>query len=170
VKAHETIDLLTALKTLDPRGFVVIDDTTIQVWGAVLNREPAIAAVDAMQTAYTLVATPGATFPTPGDFRALVGEITAGIPSLDEARRQIERAMRENYPGMPAVYTPDPLVLQAVRSIGGIAVFRNAQNEQQTSGLWRQFDAAYRQLRDRRVTAPVLSSREPAPALDGGAS
>ena len=72
MKAHEVVDLLTALKTLDPRGFVTVDNTTITVWHTVLNRDPEIAARDAMQTAYELVAKPGAAFPAPGDFRALV--------------------------------------------------------------------------------------------------
>ena len=170
MKRHEVIDLLTALKTLDPRGFVTIDTTIIQVWTAVLNREPALAAQDAMATAYELVAKPGATFPTPGDFRALVAETVSGLPSVADARRQVERALKENYPGMPAKYTPDALVLQALRSIGGAAVFRASQNEQQTANLWRQFDAAYRGLRDRAVNAPALPEPEPMRALNGGAA
>ena len=157
----DVIDLLTALKTLDPRGFVTVDNTTIQVWHTVMSREPAIAAHDAMRTAYELVATPGAAFPTPGDFRALVHETVAGVPSVADARRQVERALRENYPGMPAKYTPDALVLAALRRIGGAAVFRAAQSEQTTAGLWRQFDAAYKGLRDERVTTALPTGTEP---------
>lgn len=168
MKAHEVIDLLTALKTLDPRGFVTVDDTTIQVWSAVLNREPAIDAKAAMSTAYELVSRPGASFPTPGDFRAMVAEITAGVPSLAEARRQIERAMKENYPGHPPRYTPDPLVLAAVRQIGGVAVFRNSQSEQQTNTLWRNFEAAYRTLRDRQVTQPAIGGGDNVKAIGKG--
>lgn len=160
--------LLSALKTLDPRGFVTIDDAAINVWHTVLNREPEIAGVDAMATAYQLVAKPGATFPTPGDFRALVAEIVAGVPSVADARRQVERLLRENYPGMPARYTSDRLVLQALKQIGGAAVFRSSQSEQQTAMYWRQFEAAYRGLRDAQVTAPALTATD-APALKGGA-
>lgn len=165
----EVIDLLTALKTLDPRGFVTVDNTTIQVWHAVMNREPAIHARDAMQTAYELVAKPGASFPTPGDFRALVSETVSGLPSVADARRQVERALKENYPGMPAKYRPDPVVLQALRAIGGASVFRASQNEQQTANLWRNFEAAYRSARDRTVNAPALHSVD-TPALEGGAA
>ena len=161
MERHESIALLGALKTLDPRGFVTIDDPTITVWLAVLNREPAISGPDAMRTAYELVATPGAAFPTPGDFRALVHETVAGVPSVADARRQVERALRENYPGMPAKFTPDALVLAALRRIGGAAVFRAAQSEQTTTALWRQFDAAYKGLRDERVTTALPTGTEP---------
>lgn len=168
MKRADIIDLLTALKTLDMRGFVTIDDTTIQVWGAVLNREPAVDAKAAMQTAYELVARPGATFPTPGDFRAMVSEVTSGLPTVAEARAQIERAMKENYPGMPAKYSPDALVLTAVRQIGGVTMFRNAQSEYETSQLWKRFESAYRDLREKQVTPPAVTAGVSSPALEGG--
>lgn len=166
MERHETISLLAALKTLDPRNFIAIDEPTIAVWHSVLNREPAIPAVDAMRTAYELVATPGATFPTPGDFRALVAETVSGLPSVADARAQVERALKENYPGMTARYTPDALVLRAVRSIGGVAVFRASQSEQETSRLWRAFETAYRTMRDEVVNRPALPSPSE-PALSG---
>ena len=166
---RETMALLGALKVLDMRGFVIIDEPTINVWTAVLNREPGISGPDAMRTAYELVAKPDATFPTPGQFRAMVAELMSGLPTLADARRQIERAMRENYPGMPANYTPDAVVLRAVRQIGGVTMFRNAQSEHETARLWRAFESAYRDLRDEQVTTPSLTFRTD-PALEGGAA
>lgn len=156
MKRHEMVEVLSALKSLDPRGFVTIDDTTINIWTITMNRAPAVSLGDAIMTVQELVATPGATFPTPGDFRALVAETVSGVPSLADARRQVERTLKENYPGMPAKYTPDAIVLAALRQIGGAAVFRASQSEQQTNTLWRQFDAAYRRLRDEQVTAPAF--------------
>jgi hypothetical protein len=164
VKAHEVIDLLTALKSLDPRGFVTVDDTTISVWTSVLNREPSVSAHDAMQAAYELVAQPDAVFPTPGQFRAMVAETVSGLPGVADARAQIERAMRENYPGMLAKYTPDALVLNAVRRIGGVTMFRNSRNEIETARLWKEFEAAYRSLRDAQVSPRQISTD---PALPG---
>ena len=165
---RETLALLGALKALDMRGFVVIDEPMIDVWTAVMNREPAITGQAAMQTAYELVARPGATFPTPGDFRAMVSEVTSGLPTVAEARAQIERAMKENYPGMPAKYAPDALVLTAVRQIGGVTMFRNAQSEYETSQLWKRFESAYRDLREKQVTPPAVTAGASSPALGGG--
>lgn len=165
----DVIALLGMLKTLDARGFVVIDDATIEAWRYAMNHAPAVSAADAMRTAQALIVRPGVTFPTPGDFRVLVAETIAGVPSVAEARAQVERALRENYPGMPARYTPDPVVLDAVRSIGGVAVFRASQSEQETGRHWRAFEAAYRTARDARVNRPAIAGGD-APALDEGSA
>jgi hypothetical protein len=146
------------------RGFVTIDDPMIDVWTSVLNREPAVTGTDAMRTAYELVAQPDATSLTPGQFRAMVAETVSGLPSVADARLQIERAMRENYPGMPPKYTPDALVLNAVRRIGGVTMFRNARSEIETARLWREFEAAYRSLRDAQVSPRHIGTD---PALPG---
>jgi hypothetical protein len=164
VKRHEVIDLITALKTLDPRGFVTIDNTIIQVWESVMNREPMIAGPDAMRTAYELVSQPDATFPTPGAFRAMVAETVSNLPSVGDARRQVERALRQNYPGMPAKYRPDDVVLKALRQIGGASMFRASQSEFDTARLWKEFDAAYRAIRDERVSPRDISTDPALPA------
>lgn len=150
---EETMQLLAALKTLDPQGWVTIDNTTIDVWVAAMNREPAIPAGAAMATALEITSRGGEKFPAPGDFRGMVAEVICGIPTADEARRQIERSMRLNYPGMPARYTPDRIVLDAVRQIGGVHVFRVSQSERETEALWRQFRTAYGDLRAERLDA-----------------
>ena len=148
---REIAALLAVLKTLDPQGWVTVDDTTIDVWTAAMTREPVIPAEAALLTAREIVSRPGQKFPTPGDFRALVAEIVCKLPSVDDAKKQIERSMRENYPGMPARYTPDRIVLDAVRDIGGIHVFRVAQSEQETAALWRRFTTRYTELRADRL-------------------
>jgi hypothetical protein len=148
---NETQQLLTALKSLDPGGFVTVDNSTIDVWTAVLNREPVIPGGAAMMTAFDVVARPNQRFPTPGDFRVMVAEVVCGIPSVEDARRQIERSMRENYPGHPVKYTPDQLVLEAARSIGGTYMFRNAQSERETADLWRRFATVYDLMRAERL-------------------
>lgn len=148
---NETQQLLTALKSLDPGGFVTIDNSTIDVWTAVLNREPAIPGGAAMMTAFDVIARPNQRFPTPGDFRVMVAEVVCGIPSVEDARRQIERAMRENYPGHPVKYTPDRLVLDAARDIGGTFMFRNAQSDRELTDLWRRFRTIYDLMRSERL-------------------
>lgn len=147
----ETLQLLAALKELDTQNWGTIGDATIAVWMSVMNREPAIPAEAAMLTVYEIAARPGQKIPAPGDFRALVAEVVCKLPSIDEAKKQIVRSMRENYPGMPAKYTPDRIVLDAVRDIGGIHVFRVAQSEQETAQLWRRFTTRYTELRAERL-------------------
>ena len=147
----ETLQLLAALKTIDPQGWSTIDESTIAVWMSVMNREPVIPAAAAMHTVFEIAARPGQKIPAPGDFRALVAEVVCNVPSVDEAKKQIVRSMRENYPGMPANYTPDRIVLDAVRDIGGIHVFRVAQSEQETAALWRRFTTRYTELRADRL-------------------
>ncbi len=158
MNAKETMQLLAALKTLDPKGWVTIDNTTISVWTAVLNQPPGIPAAAAMHAAAHYAARPEADFPKPGQFRGIVAEIVCGLPSVDEAGRQIVKSMKLNYPGMPAKYTPDRIVLDAVRQIGGIHVFRVSQSERETADLWRQFRTKYtairaEQLEDLDITA-----------------
>ncbi len=147
----ETLQLLAAMKALDPQGWSTIDDATIGVWMAVLNRQPAIPAAAAMYTVHEIAARPGQKIPAPGDFRVLVAEVVCKLPSADEAKKQIVRSMRENYPGMPPKFTPDRIVLDAVRDIGGIHVFRVAQSEQETAALWRRFATRYDELRRERL-------------------
>lgn len=148
---NETIQLLTALKSLDPGGFVTVDNSTIDVWTAVLNRDPAIPGGAAMMTAFDVIARPNQRFPTPGDFRVMVAEVVCGIPGVEDARRQIERAMRENYPGHPVKYTPDRLVLDAAKEIGGTYMFRNAQSDRELTDLWRRFRTVYDLMRAERL-------------------
>ncbi len=147
----ETLQLLAALKTIDPQGWSTVDDATIAVWMSVMNREPAIPAAAAMYTVHEIAARPGQKIPAPGDFRALVAEVVCKLPSVDDAKKQIERSMKLNYPGMPATYTPDQIVLDAVRDIGGIHVFRVAQSDQETASLWRRFTTRYTELRAERL-------------------
>lgn len=169
---NETMQLLAALKTLDARGFVTIDDATIDVWTAVLNRDPAIPAGAAMQTAFEIAGRPSQPFPAPGDFRALVAEVVCRVPSVDSARKQIERSMKLNYPGMPPKYTPDQIVIDAVREIGGIHVFRVAQSERETVDLWRRFTAKYQDIRAERLefvdVAAEWESQQSLPTGDDG--
>lgn len=163
----KTAALLAALKALDPQGWVTVDTAMIAVWSAAMNQEPVIPAEAAMHTARQITARPGQKFPTPGDFRGLVAEVVCGVPSAEDARKQIERSMRENYPGMPAKYTPDRLVLDAIREIGGIHVFRVAQSEIETATLWRRFVAKYDAMRrDRLESADIAGDWQ---ALQTGA-
>lgn len=148
---QETQQLLTALKSLDPGGFVTVDNAMIDVWTAVLNRDPPIPGGAAMMTAFDVVARPNQRFPTPGDFRVMVAEVVCKVPSVEDARRQIERSLRENYPGHPVKYTPDRLVLDAAREIGGTYMFRNAQSERETADLWRRFRSVYDLMRAERL-------------------
>lgn len=155
MRKHEVRQVLGALKALDMRGYVTIDEPMVDIWTTVLNQAPAVQAHDAMATVVELVSRPQAVFPKPGEFRALVAERAAGVPSVADAREQVTRALRENYPGMPPRFTPDPLVRRALKQIGGPAVFRASQSEQKTDELWRAFDAAYRRERD-AVATPAL--------------
>lgn len=171
----QTIAILSALKTLDPQGWVTVDDMTIGVWTAAMNREPSIPFEAARYTVAEIVSRPGQKFPTPGDFRGLVAEVVCKLPSTEEARKQIERSMKLNYPGMPAKYTPDRIVLDAVREIGGIHVFRVAQSEHETATLWRRFTAKYEDIRAERLDtidyaaeyAALASGEGHIPALAG---
>jgi len=155
---NETIQLLTALKSLDPGGFVTVDNSTIDIWTAVLNRDPAIPGGAAMMTAFDVVARPNQRFPTPGDFRVMVAEVVCKIPSREEARRQIERSLRMNYPGHPVKYTPDRLVLDAVKDIGGTFMFRNAQSERETADLWRRFGTVYDLMRAEQLEVADIAA------------
>ena len=173
---NETLQLLGALKALDPQGWVTVDDTLIQVWTAALSKAPAIPSGAAMATALEITSRPNEKFPTPGDFRSRVAEVVCKIPSPEDARRQIELSMKRNYPGMPATYTPDRIVLDAVREIGGVHVFRVSQSDHDTRDLWRRFVAKYQELRADRIaeadiagdwTALSGGDTQPTPALAG---
>ena len=154
---NETIQLLAALKSLDPGGFVTVDNAMIDVWTAVLNRDPPIPGGAAMMTANDVIARPNQRFPTPGDFRVMVAEVVCGIPSVEDARRQIERSIKANYPGHPVKYTPDRLVLEAAREIGGTFMFRNAQSEREIADLWRRFRTVYDLMRAERLDAADIA-------------
>ena len=167
---NETMALLGALKVLDMRGFVTIDDPTIDVWHVVMNREPGISGRDAMRTAYELVSKPDATFPTPGQFRAMVAETVDGVPTLAEARAQLQKALNVNYPGQPPTYSPAPIVKEAIQRMGGTYRFRTSESKRETDNLWRSFDEAYRAVRDEHVSPHVelTAIGDAMPAIEKG--
>jgi hypothetical protein len=92
-------------------------------------------------------------FPKPSEIRDLVDEHVFGIPSPETARVQVERSLKENYPGQPLKYEPDPLVIEALRTVGGTHVFRNAQSGRETESLWQRFAFVYAELRAERLEA-----------------
>ncbi len=144
---NETISLLTALKMLDRQDRVTLDDVTIDLWSSLLHDIPAAAGMDAVKR-WMLTSK---WFPAPVEIRDLVFAHVCGLPTVETARRQIEQAMRQNYPGMPAKYTPDRIVLEAAREVGGVYVFRVAQSERETADLWRRFVTTYESMRRERA-------------------
>lgn len=162
---NETMTMLGVLKMLDRQNRVTLDDITIDIWASLLDDIPAPAAMEAvkhyMRTAKW--------FPAPSEIRDLVYQRVCGIPTEEEARKQIERSMRENYPGMPAKYTPDQIVLDAVREIGGVHVFRVSQSERETADLWKRFTAKYQDIRAERMeTTNIAAEWEQRQGLSGG--
>jgi hypothetical protein len=92
-------------------------------------------------------------FPKPSEIFDVAHELVYGIPSPEEARVQVERSLKENYPGQPLKYEPDPLVIEALRTVGGTHVFRNAQSGRETESLWQRFAFVYAELRAERLEA-----------------
>lgn len=92
-------------------------------------------------------------FPKPSEIRELVNEKVFGIPSVETARAQAERSLRENYPGHTVRFAPDRLVIEAMRTVGGTHVFRNAQNSRELAVLWERFAFVYGELRTERLEA-----------------
>lgn len=138
--------VLAILKQLDSGNFVTVDDTAKLVWADALNMAPAIPFEIAIATARRLAAT-GERFPRPKEFREFVAETTSGLPSAAEARAQIEQALKQNYPGHPPKVDLHPLVYQASKRVGGTYRLRVSQSERETSQWWREFDAAYTDVR-----------------------
>lgn len=144
----ETTALLAYLKAAF--STFEVTDAVIRVWQVSMNRPTPIpfAAAEFAVMEYIPVATWP---PKPVDIRAIVEEKVCGLPSVDAAWRQVERSMRENYPGHPVRYTPDPLVLDAARVIGGIHMLRNAPSDRDYERLRERFRFAYEELRRARA-------------------
>lgn len=98
-------------------------------------------------------------FPKPVEIRDIVAEHVCGIPSTTDAWQQVERSMKQNYPGMPVKYTPDALVLEAAREIGGIHTIRNAKDEWEFSDLRKRFATRYEAMRRDRVQVVDIAER-----------
>ena len=87
-------------------------------------------------------------FPKPVEFRQVIEEQVCGLPSVDDAWSQIERSMRMNYPGQPVKYTPDRLVIEAARTIGGTHALRNAESGYEFDKLRERFRQVYAEMRN----------------------
>lgn len=97
-------------------------------------------------------------FPKPVELRQVIEEKVLGLPSVDDAWAQLERSLHENYPGQPPKYTPDPLVIEATRVVGGTYVFRNAQLGREFDNLRERFRQVYAQMRSERSDALDMSA------------
>ena len=123
------------------------DATLVEVWHMALDDMPA----EAMTVAFRHWVRSHKWFPKPVELRELANEKVFGIPSAETARAQVERSLKENYPGHPVKYEPDPLVIDALRTVGGTHVFRNAQSHRETESLWQRFTFVYDELRRDRL-------------------
>ncbi len=105
-------------------------------------------------------------FPKPMEFREIIEEKVCGLPSVDAAWAQLERSLRENYPGHPVKYTPDPLVLESARTIGGTYALRNAQSGREFETLRERFRIVYAERRQEQ--AEIVNVAEVYAALSSG--
>lgn len=143
----ETAKILALLK--EHADNKTMTPETVEYWAIALDDIPYPAAL----AAYKHWIRTKKWMPKPSEIRDLVDEKVFGIPSPESARAQAERAIRENYPGHPVKYTPDKLVLDALRTIGGAHMFRNAQSARESESLWSRFAVVYDDLRRERVEA-----------------
>jgi hypothetical protein len=119
----------------------------VDMWTIALEDMPA----EAMMVAYKHWIKTHKWFPKPVELIGIANEKVFGIPSPETARVQVERSLKENYPGHPVKYEPDPLVIEALRTIGGTHVLRNAQSGRELDMLWQRFAFVYTELRAERL-------------------
>jgi hypothetical protein len=143
----ETAKLLALLK--EHADQKEITPATVEYWHLAMDDIP----FEAAMVAYRLWIRRKKWMPKPSEIRDLVDEHVFGIPSPETARVQVERSLKENYPGQPLKYEPDPLVIEALRTVGGTHVFRNAQSGRETESLWQRFAFVYAELRAERLEA-----------------
>lgn len=142
----ETAKLLALLK--EHADHKDVTPATVEYWHLAMDDIPFPAAM----AAYRLWIRSKKWMPKPSEIRDLVDEHVYGIPTAETARAQVERSLKENKgPGHPVAYTPDEIVVKALREAGGSSVFRNAQSGRELESLWQRFAFVYGELRSERL-------------------
>ncbi len=142
----ETAKLLALLK--EHADHKDVTPATVEYWHLAMDDIP----YEAAMVAYRLWIRRKKWMPKPSEMRDLVDEHVFGIPTAESARAQVERSLKENKgPGHPVTYTPDAIVVKALRETGGSSVFRNAQSGRELESLWQRFAFVYGELRAERL-------------------
>ena len=125
------------------------DARLVEMWALAFDDVP----VHVMEPVYKWWIKHKKWFPKPKEIFDIAHELVFGIPSAETARAQIERNLHENYPGQAVRYTPDPLVLDAYRAVGGRAAFSSTTSHRETESLWQRFAFVYDELRRERLAS-----------------
>lgn len=141
MKESEVAKLIAMLKTHADHNASTGD--LVAMWALAMEDVP----VEAARIAYKHWILHHKWFPKPMEFRAIIEDKVCGLPSTDDAWSQLERSMRANYPGHPVTYTPDRIVIEAARQIGGTHALRNAQSGYEFDSLRERFRQVYAQMR-----------------------
>lgn len=142
----ETTRLISIIKSQYQHKFVIEGMTAI-TWHELLNQQPVIP-FEAAKQAAAIWMRDNDWPPSVKDLRDIIATTICGIPTADEAWRDLQDWLKAGYPGMTVDRRPPlpPLVGETVKEIGGTSLIREQGDKARA-----KFDAAYNRRRREQV-------------------